>query len=801
MLLKELKLKNFRQYREESIEFHPGITAIVGENGSGKTTLLEAMIWCLYGEARVANQTIPNKWSGGGEHTSVELRFELDGREFTVIRDLRKNNSKAKVFDSEGKCLAASPTEVNRFVENRLLRMTYDQFRNSFCTEQKQLEFLKFRSESDRKDEIAKMLGYTRLRKAQELAKEKAKEAKNKIEGSEAFLSMAEDFEKEMKDAEARYLDTKTAREKVEKEFQDIGSRLKDFRPRVDAAREVIEIEKELAQREEFEERLKKDLEQTENEIRMLRKKKEERDNLKPDAERYETLKNELDTLLEKQKEFQERAITQSRIERAEVDLADTRKRLKELEPLLLAKVEKEYRETKDRISQLEKELELFEKKWQKEKETARRLFDRKQQELEHLRKEQKHLDESVKEGKCPTCGQKLKEGRLPRALEIEEQIPKIVEECRISEKDLERIEKEPEEYRAKKNDLTKEKERRQALEESRLEEIKKENTAKGLSEKEKELVNEINTLRKRVEKYPSVFDENRIQAVQEEMKELQPKWRYYMENTNIEQQIERLEEKFKSAQKELEEERRKREEKIQRQKDLGMNKTEAEQVLSKEGEMKKEYEDIREKMADVKAKETAERDRFERAAEQMREYEKRKKEVEEWKKQRTLYTEVARALDGLYGILALRARELLEEFASEFITTLSEGRYTSLELNDRYEPVLKDDGIEKKVISGGETDLVNLSLRLALTNLIQENSGHTMSLLILDEVFGSLDNTRRDSVMRQLNALRERFEQILVISHIDAINDAADRSLIVTFDPEEHVSRIEEKVEAAMLL
>ncbi|HWP31818.1 MAG TPA: SMC family ATPase [Fimbriimonadales bacterium] len=801
MLLKELKLQNFRQYREESIEFHPGITAIVGENGSGKTTLLEAMIWCLYGEARDSNKTIPNKWSKGDEPTLVELRFVLDGREFTVIRELRKSNSKATVLDAEGKCLAASPTEVNRFVENRLLRMTYEQFRNSFCTEQKQLDFLNFRSHSDKKDEIAKMLGYTRLRKAQELAKEKAKEAKNKIEGSEAFLSIAQNYEKEKKDAEAEYLDAKKKREAVEKEFQDISTKLKDFSSRVEAAKEVIEIDKELAQRKELEERLKKDLLQSEGEIKALEKKKEERDNLKPDAEKYEALKGELDSLLKKQKEFQKRAITQSRMERAEVDLADTRKRLKELEPLLLAKVVKEFQETKNRISQLEQEIELFEKKWQKEKEKARRLFDRKHQELDNLQKEQKRLDESVKEGKCPTCGQKLKEGRLPRALELEEQISKIAEEYRSLKKDLECIEKEPEEYKTKKADLEKEKKKLQTLDEQRLEETKKDNTAKELRNKEKELVNEIESLRKQIEKYPPAFDENRIQAVQEEMKELQPKWRNYMENANIEQQLESLEKKFYTMQKELEAEKQKREEKIKRQKDLGMNKAEAEQVLSKQEEMKKEYETIQLKMTDAKAKEKAEKDRLERAVEQMKKYEERKKEVEEWKKQRTLYTEIARAFDGLYGILALRTRELLEEFASEFINTLSEGRYTSLELNDRYEPVLKDDGIGKEVISGGETDLVNLSLRLALANLIQENSGHAMSLLILDEVFGSLDNIRRDSVMRQLNALRERFEQILVISHIDAINDAADRSLIVTFDPEEHVSKIEEKIATAMLL
>ena len=45
MLLKSIKLENFRQFRNESIDFAQGeggknVTIIIGENGTGKTTLL-----------------------------------------------------------------------------------------------------------------------------------------------------------------------------------------------------------------------------------------------------------------------------------------------------------------------------------------------------------------------------------------------------------------------------------------------------------------------------------------------------------------------------------------------------------------------------------------------------------------------------------------------------------------------------------------------------------------------------------------------------------------------------------------
>ena len=53
MLLKSLKLKDFRQFKgEQEITFSTdpvrNVTVIMGENGSGKTTLAQAFTWCLY---------------------------------------------------------------------------------------------------------------------------------------------------------------------------------------------------------------------------------------------------------------------------------------------------------------------------------------------------------------------------------------------------------------------------------------------------------------------------------------------------------------------------------------------------------------------------------------------------------------------------------------------------------------------------------------------------------------------------------------------------------------------------------
>ena len=43
MKINSLRLQNFRNYKDETIEFDPGINVIVGENAQGKTNLLEAV--------------------------------------------------------------------------------------------------------------------------------------------------------------------------------------------------------------------------------------------------------------------------------------------------------------------------------------------------------------------------------------------------------------------------------------------------------------------------------------------------------------------------------------------------------------------------------------------------------------------------------------------------------------------------------------------------------------------------------------------------------------------------------------
>jgi exonuclease SbcC len=166
---------------------------------------------------------------------------------------------------------------------------------------------------------------------------------------------------------------------------------------------------------------------------------------------------------------------------------------------------------------------------------------------------------------------------------------------------------------------------------------------------------------------------------------------------------------------------------------------------------------------------------------------------LREKQSQRLYLRTLTEAMEGLRLELNARVRPELEAVASDLLSDLTDGRYSVLELTEQYEPIIVEEGERKVVISGGEEDVTQLCLRLAISRMIADRSGQPLSLLVLDEIFGSLDATRRDNVVTLLQNLKGIFEQIVLITHIESIHDVVDQCLWVSYDPATRSSRVEE--------
>ena len=158
------------------------------------------------------------------------------------------------------------------------------------------------------------------------------------------------------------------------------------------------------------------------------------------------------------------------------------------------------------------------------------------------------------------------------------------------------------------------------------------------------------------------------------------------------------------------------------------------------------------------------------------------------------LHQELDRALTDLRTDLNATLRPDLSELASAFLRDLTNGRYTDLELDEDYVATLLDDGDPKAVISGGEEDVANLALRLAISQMIAERAGQPLSLLVLDEIFGSLDEDRRAAVVDLLRSLADRFPQVILITHIDSVREGFDRVVRVGYDVARGVATVRDE-------
>jgi len=77
------------------------------------------------------------------------------------------------------------------------------------------------------------------------------------------------------------------------------------------------------------------------------------------------------------------------------------------------------------------------------------------------------------------------------------------------------------------------------------------------------------------------------------------------------------------------------------------------------------------------------------------------------------------------------------------------------------------------EMYSGGEGFRAAFALRIALSKLLARRAGARLQTLIIDEGFGSQDAKGREKLVDCLDAIKDDFERIIVITHIDELKDA----------------------------
>ena len=129
--------------------------------------------------------------------------------------------------------------------------------------------------------------------------------------------------------------------------------------------------------------------------------------------------------------------------------------------------------------------------------------------------------------------------------------------------------------------------------------------------------------------------------------------------------------------------------------------------------------------------------------------------------------------------------KPVIEQHASNLVDAMTNGRFAQITFDDSYRfEVFDASGVSSPMLSGGEADVVNLAVRIAISYTIMTLGSHRSGVLILDEVFGSLDLSRQASVLQALQELTHNdFKQIIIVSHSREVIVGVDNVIEIAGD------------------
>ena len=805
MKLHRLQLQNFRQHADSVIAFDTGLTGIIGTNGSGKTTILEAIAWALYGNSatRGTRDSIRFARAAPRSPVRVELDFELAGHRYRIVRRL----TDAELYlDGASQPIANSITGVNELLQRRL-GMSRSEFFNTYFTGQKELNVMAAMGPSERAQFLSRVLGYEKLRSAQTLVRDRRRLIAAEAAGLRAGMPDAEAVARLLADSEHRLAMARQAAANADRSRREREATLSELAPRWERAQKerdrLQELLGELRVAETEEAALARDADRVARELAAVAAARSELEaiatELKPLAEvaeefqRYERLAREegrRQTLVETERLLLDE-LTKLRERRARIFNAPV------MEEEATIAVEAKRKELEEALGR----LEARRTEWVRDRQEAETKRDALRRQYAELKTQRDRIVDLGEDGACPVCTRPLDQHYRGVLEHFDDQLETIAVDGRFYNTRLDQLEEMPEEVKQldeARRALTAEVgtlERRLAKVQAAVQELTQLTKDIGAKEQRHE------TVRRDLAAIPPGYDGAKHASLRREVERLVP---LNERATRLSAQIDR--------ESQLDQDRRRVSEALGTIRERLVSLRERHQSIAfSEGDfaaLRNAYETAaaEARAADVAAASAqgdanAARLALESAERSRRELERVQAQLDGLQVDRRLHDELDRAYSDLRTDLNFQLRPELSELASAFLHDLTDARYSELELDDNYNVLVLEDGIPKPVISGGEEDLANLVLRLAISQMIAERAGQQFSLLVLDEVFGSLDESRRNNVVELLRRLQDRFEQVILITHIESVREGLDHIINVRYDEETGASVVSQTDETVVEL
>jgi exonuclease SbcC len=410
--LTALRLTNFRQHVATEILFESGITGIIGPNGAGKTTILEAIAFALYAFGRSTREQMLSIAATGRQQMKVELEFELGRHKYRVVRG--KTNAEL-YLDGEEAPLAVSSSAVTERLQ-RLLGMSRDEFFRTYFTGQKELALMAAMGASERARFLSKVLGYEKLRLAQDMISDRRRTLSAEITGLRAGMPDPEAVERAVVSARERVAQATSASQSAEHRHTIADSNLKALAPRWELAQQnrdkALSIAAEITAHEREEASLRRELERVAAEVSTIVESRTELSKLQRALEPIGELRDELSILDEMYREEGRRKtlVEGEHALREEIDRLRARHTVIEKAPAQEEEVTLELEKKRVELEDAQGDLEARRTEWVRDRQDAdTKLRDLRKQYVE-VQEQRERVISLGADGACPTCSRKLGE-------------------------------------------------------------------------------------------------------------------------------------------------------------------------------------------------------------------------------------------------------------------------------------------------------------------------------------------------------------------------------------------------------
>lgn len=187
--------------------------------------------------------------------------------------------------------------------------------------------------------------------------------------------------------------------------------------------------------------------------------------------------------------------------------------------------------------------------------------------------------------------------------------------------------------------------------------------------------------------------------------------------------------------------------------------------------------------------------DKEEAVGRELKAIEDRLKEIEALKEELSDYEFLSEAL-GKKGIQAVIIENAIPEIESEanrilsrltenkmHVALITQARTKAGGMSETLDLVIGDElGTRAyELYSGGEAFKVNFALRIALSRLLARRAGSKLETLIIDEGFGSQDDSSRERLVKAIKLIQQEFSRVLIITHISDVKEMFPVQIQVT--------------------